>query len=68
MPPEVPAVARRMLPALERVEVLGPHRVRFVNRTPDVTLEGRLSRLGAEIMSRAGFEVAGSWLDWARRP
>ena len=68
LPPEVPAVARRMLPALERVEAVGRHKVRFINRTPDVTLEGRLSRLGADIMSRAGFEAAASWLDWARRP
>jgi peptide/nickel transport system substrate-binding protein len=68
LPPEVPAVARRSWPALERVEAVGRHTVRFHNATPDVTLEGRLSRYGSEIMSRRAFEEAGSWLDWARRP
>ena len=68
LPPEVPAVARRSWPALERVEAVDHHTVRFHNATPDVTLEGRLSRYGSEIMSRRGFEAAGSWLEWARRP
>jgi len=68
LPAEVPAVARRMMPALEKVEIIDRRTVRFVNRTPDVVLEGRLSRLGTEIISRRGFEEAGSWLDWARKP
>ena len=68
LPPEVPAVARRMLPALEKVEVVDKYTVRFVNRTPDGVLEGRLSRPGTEIVSRRAFEAAGSWLEWARRP
>ncbi|WP_191084914.1 ABC transporter substrate-binding protein [Roseococcus microcysteis] len=67
-PPEVPAVARRIWPALERVEIVNPHRVRFVNRTPDVTLEGRLARYGSDIISRRGFSEAATWLDWARKP
>ncbi len=67
-PPEVVAVSRRIWPALERVEAVASHRVRFVNQTPDVTLEGRISRLGSDIISRAGFEAAPTWLDWARRP
>jgi peptide/nickel transport system substrate-binding protein len=68
LPAEVPAVARRMLPALEKVEIVDRRTVRFVNRTPDVVLEGRLSRLGAEIISRRGFEEAATWLEWARKP
>ncbi len=67
-PPEVPAIARRIWPALERVEIVNPHRVRFINRTPDVTMEGRLARYGSDIISRRGFESAATWLDWARRP
>ena len=67
-PPEVPAVARRIWPALERVEIVGRHRVRFVNRLPDVTMEGRLARYGSDIISRRGFLEAPTWLDWARRP
>ena len=67
-PPEVPAVARRIWPALERIEAVGPLKVRFHNRTPDVTLEGRIARTGSDIGSRAGFESASSWLDWSRKP
>jgi peptide/nickel transport system substrate-binding protein len=67
-PPEIPAVARRIWPALERVEPVGANKVRFVNRTPDVTMEGRLARYGSDIISRGGFESAATWLDWARKP
>ncbi len=68
LPPEVPAVARRAWPALERVEAVDRYTVRFHNATPDVTLEGRISRYGSEIISRRAFEEAASWLDWSRRP
>jgi len=68
LPPEVVAVARRIWPALERIEAVGRHTVRFVNRTPDVTMEGRLARYGSDICSRRGFAEAATWLDWARKP
>ena len=68
LPPEVPAVARRAFPALERVEAVDRYTVRFHNATPDVTLEGRISRSGSSIMSRRGFDEASTWLEWARRP
>ncbi len=67
-PPEVLAVARRTYPAFEKIEVVDSHTVRFVNRVPDVTLEGRISRNVGMILSRRAFEAASSWLDWARRP
>ncbi|WP_439578036.1 ABC transporter substrate-binding protein [Elioraea sp.] len=67
-PPEVPAVARRTYPALERIEIVREGVVRFVNRTPDVTLEGRIARNVGVILSRSGFAEAESWLAWARRP
>lgn len=67
-PPEVPAIARRIWPALERVEAVDARRVRFVNAVPDVTREGRIMRYGSEICSRRGFAEAASWLAWARRP
>jgi peptide/nickel transport system substrate-binding protein len=67
-PPEVLAVARRTYPAFERIEIVDAQTVRFVNRVPDVTLEGRISRNVAMIVSRAAFEASGSWLAWARRP
>lgn len=68
IPPEVPAVARRAFPSLLGVEIVDKYTVRFVNGTPDVTLEGRISRYGSEITSRRGFEEARSYLDWARKP
>jgi peptide/nickel transport system substrate-binding protein len=68
LPPEVPAVAKRLFPALEKVEAVDKYTVRFVNRTPDVTMEGRIGRLGSDIVSRRAYEEAKSWLDWARAP
>ncbi|WP_372619044.1 ABC transporter substrate-binding protein [Falsiroseomonas sp.] len=68
LPPEVIAVARRNWPALDKVEAVDRHTVRFVNRTPDVTMEGRLARYGSDICSRRGFSEAATWLDWARKP
>ena len=68
LPTEIPAVARRIWPGLERVEAVSKYQVRFHNRTPDVTLEGNISRLGSEIISRRGYEQAATWLDWARAP
>ncbi len=68
LPPEVPAVARRAWPALARVEAVDRQTVRFHNATPDVTMEGRLSRYGSDIISRRAFEAAPTWLEWARKP
>ena len=68
LPPEVSATARRAWPDLIRVEAVDKYTVRFVNATPDVTLEGRLSRYGSDIMSRKGWEDSASYLDWARQP
>jgi len=68
LPPEVPAVAKRLFPALEKVEAVDKYTVRFTNRTPDVTLEGRIGRMGSDIISRRAYEESKSWLDWARAP
>ncbi|MBE9607006.1 ABC transporter substrate-binding protein [Acetobacteraceae bacterium H6797] len=68
LPAEVPAVGRRNWPALQRVEAVDKYTVRFINATPDVTLEGRISRYGSQIMNRRAYEEAGSWLEWARKP
>src|SRR3546814_419589 len=68
LPPEVMAVAKRSWPALEKIEVVDKYTVRFVNRTPDVTMEGRIARYGSEIISRRGYEEAKTWIDWARAP
>ena len=68
LPAEVPPVARRLWPALDRVDVVDRHTVRFVNATPDLTIEGRLSSMGSGIINRRAFDEADSWLDYARRP
>ncbi|MGQ0583022.1 MAG: ABC transporter substrate-binding protein [Reyranella sp.] len=68
LPPEVPAVAKRLFPALEKVEAIDKYTVRFTNRTPDVTLEGRIGRMGSDIISRRAYSEAKTWLDWARAP
>jgi len=68
LPPEVPAVAKRLFPALEKVEAIDKYTVRFTNRTPDVTLEGRIGRMGSDIISRRAYSEANTWLDWARAP
>ena len=68
LPAEVPPVARRLWPALDRVDVIDKYTVRFVNATPDVTMEGRISCRGSGIVSRRAFDEAASWLDYARAP
>ena len=68
LPAEVPPVARRLWPALDRVDIVDRHTVRFVNATPDVTMEGRISTRGSGIVNRRAFEAAASWLDYARSP
>ena len=66
LPPDIPPVARRHWPALERVEATGPLTVRFVNQTPDVTMEGRLSAGGSEIVNPRSFRTP--WIEYARSP
>lgn len=66
-PADLAAVARRHWPALERVEVTGPLAIRLVNRTPDITMEGRLAAGGSEVVSQAAYEAAG-WAAHSRRP
>ena len=68
LPPEVPAVAKRMFPALEKVEAIDKYTVRFTNRTPDVTLEGRIGRMGSDIICRRAYDEARTWMDWSRAP
>jgi len=68
LPPQVPATARNAWPDLIAVEAVDRYTVRFVNGSPDVTLEGRLSRYGSNICSRKGWEDAASYLDWSRKP
>lgn len=68
LPKEIPPVARRLWPGLDRIEVVDRHTVRFHNATPDVTLEGRMAALGSEIVSRRAHAEAPNWLEYARKP
>ncbi len=67
-PPEVPRTAQAAYPGFERIEVVDKRTLRFVNKVPDVTLEGRLTRNTGVILSHRAFAEAASWLDWARKP
>jgi len=67
-PSDVVASARGTFPALERVEVMGPHRLRWINRTGDVTLEGRLSHRASCILPARAWDAAGGWRDFFARP
>lgn len=68
LPPEVPAIARRLWPSLEEVKVIDKYTVRFVNAVPDVTMEGRIARSGSEIISKRAFMASKDWASWARSP
>lgn len=68
LPPEVPAIARRLWPSLEQVQVIDRYTVRFINAVPDVTMEGRIARSGSEIISKRAFLAAKDWMSWSRSP
>ena len=65
---DVPPVARRLWPALEKVEIIDKHTVRFVNAAPDVTIEGRASVRGSDVINFQSFNDSPSWLEYARKP
>ncbi len=67
-PPEVHAVARRLLPGFDRIEIVDPYTVRFHNKTPDVTLEGRLTRTGMNVVSKKAFLAAADWRTFSSAP
>jgi peptide/nickel transport system substrate-binding protein len=67
-PPEAPKIAMAAYPGFERMEIVDKYTVRFVNRVPDATLEGRLTRNCGAIFSQRAFAEAKTWLDWARQP
>lgn len=68
LPADIPAVAKRHWPALKEVQIVDKMTVRFVNATPDVTMEGRLSAGGSEIISKRSWLANGSWQANAKAP
>lgn len=67
-PAEVRAGARGTFPGFTRVEVLASNRLRWVNRTGDVTLEGRLSHRAGCILPRAAWQEADGWARFFAQP
>jgi peptide/nickel transport system substrate-binding protein len=67
-PAEVAATARRAFGGLARVEIVNHQTLRFIHEGPTPAIEGRFAQLSGMIVSRAAFEAAPSWLDWARKP
>lgn len=67
-PAEVVAIARRLWPSLEEVKVIDDYTVHLVNAVPDLTLEGRIARLGSEIVSKKAYLASKDWNSWARSP
>lgn len=67
-PPEVIAVARNIWPSLIGVEIVDNKTVRIINALPDLTLEGRIARLGSEIISKKAYLAAKDWNTWAQQP
>jgi peptide/nickel transport system substrate-binding protein len=68
LPAETVGIAKRIWPSLEKVEAVDKYTVRFINRVPDVTLEGRIGGGGSEIISKRGFLETKTWIEWARKP
>jgi peptide/nickel transport system substrate-binding protein len=68
VPAVVPQTARRAFPGFDRMEAVGPLRVRLHNSGPDPVMVGRMARTISVIASRRAFLEAGSWMEWARRP
>ncbi len=67
-PAQARGTAKAAFPAFDKFEIIDPLTVRFINRQPDVTLEGRLSLRHGVIYSKRHFEASKAWLDWARGP
>jgi peptide/nickel transport system substrate-binding protein len=67
-PAEVVVGARATFPALEKIEILGPHKLRWINRAGDVTIESRLSHRAGAILSLRAWQAAGGWTGFFAKP
>ncbi|WP_435169370.1 ABC transporter substrate-binding protein [Falsirhodobacter sp. 1013] len=68
LPAAIPGIARRLWPALRGVEAVDKYTVRFLNATPDVTLEGRLYAFGSQITNKRAWDEAKTYAEWANKP
>ena len=62
------APSRPFLGTIEKVEVIGPLKVRVTTKQPDPLIERRLAGWGSQIISKRAFLAAGSWDAWGRAP
>jgi peptide/nickel transport system substrate-binding protein len=53
---------------LQSVEIVDRYTVRLINAVPDLTLEGRIARLGSEIVSKKAYMASKDWASWAQAP
>ena len=67
-PAEITAIARNLWPSLQSVEIVDRYTVRLVNAVPDLTLEGRIARLGSEVVSKKAYMSSKDWASWAQAP
>lgn len=67
-PTEVAAAGKRIWSTIESIKDTGSNTVIITTKKPDLTLEARFSRLGAEIISRKGYMDAADWTAWSRAP
>ena len=67
-PAEITAIARNLWPSLQSVEVIDRYTVRLINAVPDLTLEGRIARLGSEVVSKKAYMASKDWASWAQAP
>ncbi|MGL5113830.1 MAG: ABC transporter substrate-binding protein, partial [Beijerinckiaceae bacterium] len=68
LPVALPRAAAAAYPSIEKIEIVDRRTVRFVNKLPDVTLEGRISMRVGCILNKRAFDQAASWLDFVRKP
>lgn len=61
-------VVRPFLGGIQSVEVLDRYRVRITMAEDDALILQRFANYPAQIGSKAGFEAAGSWTEWAKKP
>jgi peptide/nickel transport system substrate-binding protein len=66
-PMEVPQIAKGSFPGFDRIEIVDKNTIRFINNTPDLALEGRLTRFTAAIISQRAFQEAPNWIEWSRK-
>ena len=61
-------VVRPFLGGIQSAEVLDRYRLRITMAEDDALILQRFANYPAQIGSKAGFDAAGSWTEWAKKP